>query len=262
MPLKGSRGGPWFWPLVLTAAGIVLLLNNFLLLGDFELTALWPLMLVIIGAAILLQGDWVPSSESRTFGVTRGSVESATLEISSAEIDVQIRSFEQEGRLIAGQFAQNARPVMQVDDTHATLRMNRSATPWISFADWEMALARDLPWQIWISTSLGQVNLDLSSLIVQDALVATGIGDIRLIAPQESLGSLRVQSALGNIHVITPVGHQVRIVAPGGRLFKVHADERRYETFGDGIYVARDVNEGAPLVEIFLSGTFGDAYLT
>jgi len=259
--LKSSRG-PWLWPLLLTAVGVVLLLNNFLLLGDFNLTTLWPLLLVGVGAVILLQGDWSPSTEARTFGVTRGSVESATLEISAGEIDVQIRGLEQEGRLIAGQYALNSRPVMQVDDTHANLKMSRAATPWLSFADWEMALARDLPWQLWVSTHLGQVNLDLSTLIVQDMLVATGIGDIRIIVPQEALNPLHVQSALGSIHLITPVGYQVRIVAPDKRLFKVHADERRYEAFEDGVYVARDVRDGAPLIEIFLSGTFGDAYLT
>ena len=261
MPLKGSRG-PWFWPLLLTAAGVALLLNNFLLLGDFNLTTLWPLLLVVVGAVVLLEGDWTPSTEGRTFGVTRGSVESATLEISAGEIDVQIRGLEQEGRLIAGQYALNSRPVMQVNDTHANLRMNRSATPWISFADWEMALARDLPWQIRVSTHLGQVNVDLSALIVQDTWIASGIGDIRIIAPQEALNPLHVRSALGSIHFISPVGYQVRIIAPEKRLFKVHADERRYETFDDGVYVARDVNDDAPLIEIFLSGTFGDAYLT
>jgi hypothetical protein len=261
LPAKGSRG-PWLWPLALAAIGVVLLLNNFLLLGDFNVTALWPLLLVILGAAILLRGDFAPNTEGRTFGITRGSVELATLEISSGEIDVMVRALQQEGRLIAGQFASNARPALRVNETHTYLKMDRAATPWFSFADWEMGLARDLPWQILVSSNFGQANLDLSSLIVQEAAIGTGLGDVRLVAPAEALGTIRVRSTLGNIHIITPVGYRTQIIIESGRLFNIHADERRYQETEPGVFIAHDADEGAPLVEITVNGTFGDAYLT
>ncbi len=83
-----------------------------------------------------------------------------------ARLTLPIRALQQEGRLIAGQFASNTRPALRVVDTHTHLKMDRASTPWLSFADWEMGLARDLPWQILVSTSVGQVNLDLSNLIL------------------------------------------------------------------------------------------------
>lgn len=43
--------------LALIALGIVLLLQNFLLLADFNVGAFAPLILVILGAIILLRGD-------------------------------------------------------------------------------------------------------------------------------------------------------------------------------------------------------------
>ncbi len=261
MPAKGSRG-PWLWPLALAAVGVVLLLNNFLLLGDFNAASLWPLLLVVAGAGILLRGDLIPNSEGKTFGITRGSVESATLEISGGEIDVRVRALQQEGRLIAGQYALDCRPGMRVSETHTHLKLDRAATPWLSFADWEMGLTRDLPWQILVSTSLGQVNLDLSGLILQDGVIATGLGDIRVVCPAEAFGPLQLHSTLGNIHLITPVGYQTHITAQNGRLFKVHADERRYQEIEPGIYSAHDAEENAPLIEVTISGTFGDAYLT
>ncbi len=260
MDSKTSRG-PWIWPLALAVVGVVLLLDNFLLLGDFNANLLWPLVLVLVGAQILLRGDIAPSWDAKTFGITRGSVESATLEISAGEIDVQLRSLQREGRLIAGQYAADSRPQMGVDVTHAHLKMDRAATPWLSFANWEMGLARDLPWQILVSTHLGQVNLDLSNLIIQDALIATGFGDIRLVCPQEAFGAIRLRSTVGNIQVIAPPGYQVRIMTEGGKMFKVHADENRYTQIESGLYAALDADEGAPLIEVFVSGTFGDAYL-
>jgi hypothetical protein len=261
LPAKGSRG-PWLWPLALAAVGVVLLLNNFLLLGDFNVTALWPLLLVIIGATILLRGDFAPNTDGRTFGITRGSVELATLEISSGEIDVTIRALQQEGRLIAGQFASNSRPALRVNETHTYLKMDRASTPWLSFADWEMGLARDLPWHVLVSTNFGQANVDLSGVIIQEASIGTGLGDVRMVAPAESFGTIRVRSALGNIHIITPVGYRTQIVVKAGRLFKVRADERRYQEVEAGLFLSHDFEENAPLVEITVSGTFGDAYLT
>ena len=161
MQARQSRG-PWLWPLALAIVGVVLLLDNFLLLGDFDPTLLWPLLLVILGAQILLQGDFLPIRQGKTFGITRGSVEAGTLDISAGEVDVNIRGLRREGRLIAGQYAAEfASPDAGAGDA-GTYPNGAAATPWLSFADWEMGLAQDLPWQIFASTSLGQVILDLS----------------------------------------------------------------------------------------------------
>ena len=260
MDAKPSRG-PIIWPLALAVLGVILLLDNFLLLGDFDATLLWPLLLVLVGAQILLQGDFAPGWDVKTFGITRGSVESATLEVSAGEIDVNLRALQREGRLIAGQFASQSRPHMAVNEAHAYLKMDRATTPWLSFADWEMGLARDLPWQIFISTHLGQVNLDLSGLILQDAVIATGIGDIRLVCPRESFGTLYVRSSLGNVQIVTPHGSNTRITIEGNRVFGIRADENRYMQVEPGVFAAHDADPDAPLIEVHVSGTFGDAYL-
>jgi hypothetical protein len=150
---------------------------------------------------------------------------------------------------------------MAVGETQAHIKMDRAATPWLSFADWEMGLARDLPWQIFVSTHLGQVNLDLSGLIVENVVAATGIGDIRLTCPAEALGPLRLHSALGHIQITTPPGYRAQISVHGGRMFGIHADAHRYEELEPNTFVTRDANETTPLVEISVSGTFGDLYL-
>jgi hypothetical protein len=209
----------------------------------------------------LLQGDLLPGQHSQTFGITRGSVESGLVEVSAGDVDVAVRALRREGRLIAGQYAAQSRPQMQVRDTHAHIKMDRAATPWFAFADWEMGLARDLPWQLYVSTHIGQVSLDLSDLIVQDVVVGTGFGDVRLTCPYEALGSIRLQSSLGNIQLLTPQGCRTQIYAPPGRMFGVHADTERYEEVEPGIFLARDADADAPLVEVRISGTFGDAYL-
>lgn len=260
MQARRSRG-PVLWPLLLAIVGIILLLDNFLLLGGFDAALLWPVVLVVLGAQILLRGDLLPGTHHQTFGITRGSVEAAILEISAGEIDVHVRALQRQGRLIAGQYAAQSRPQMQVHDTLAHLKLARSATPWLSFSNWEMGLAKDLPWQLYITTHLGQVNVDLSELIVENGVVATGFGDIRVICPYEVLNTIALRSTLGSIQVVAPYGHRVQITAREGTFFGVHVDTDRYEQIEPGVYLTYDAHDEAPLVRVEVSGTFGDAYL-
>ena len=260
MRTKGSRG-VWVGSLALIAVGVVLLLNNFALISGFNVAALAPLVLVIAGAVILLRGDFLSGGEGRAFGITRGSVESATLEVSSAEIDVKMRPLQREGRLIAGQYAANARPALHVQGTNTFLKMDRGATPWLSFADWDMGLAPDLPWQILVSASIGQVDIDLTGLIVKNGLISTGLGDIRLITPGEAFEPIYLRSSAGSITVIAPSGSDVRVHITEGIFFKTHIDSNRYVQVEPGVYAAHDlVSTNAP-VDVYVSGMFGDAYL-
>lgn len=253
---------PMLWASLIAGVGVILLLSNFGLLGNFNVVALLPLLLVIVGAQILLRGDFIPNADTRDFGITRGSVESATLEISSGTVDVDILALQREGRLIAGQFAVNSRPMLDVRDTYAHLKLFRSKTPWWSFADWKIALAQDLPWQILLTTHLGQATLDLSQVIVHDVVVGTGLGDIRLVCPKEAFNPLFVRSTFGNIHILTPLGYRAKIVVKETRLFTVKFDTGRYDNPQKGVYLAHVEDEDAPIIEIQVSGSFGDVYLT
>jgi len=259
-----AEKSPLIWPIGLVVLGLVILLSNFLILNDFQLVNLWPLTLVLLGAALLLRGDLVPASDYRTFGITRGSIESTTLDIRAGEIDVQITGLQNRHaeRLIAGQFANHARPDLRVVDVHAHLTMDRNKTPWLSFADWEMGLSQDLPWQVVVSTHLGQVTADFRDIILQNSLISTGFGDIFVTPPPEAFEPIYLRSTLGNIHIITPPGYQVRVTVQPGRFGTVHVDENRYESIETGVYLAREVNEAFTLVDVVISGTSGAIYLS
>lgn len=259
MRSRGSSGG-WLWALALVALGVVLLLNNFLLISGFNVSTLLPLIFVIIGAIILLRGDIFAGGAGKNFGITRGSVESAALEISAGAIDVQVYGLQREGRLIAGQYAPDARPALSVEGANARLKMDRAATPFFSFTPWTVALARDLPWKLYTTAHLGQVNADLTGLIVDGGVIATGFGDIHLVTPTEVLAPIYVRSALGNIRVIVPPGQNVRIVCRESRLFSVNVDETRYTSPEPGVFLARDPSANHPEATLFVSGLFGDAY--
>lgn len=259
---KGTTRGASLLALALLVIGVVLLLNNFLLLSNFNATTLWPLLLVVAGVAVLLGGDINLGGQPRTFGITRGTVESGTVEISAGEVDVKLHANPREGRLVTGQYAANSRPALDVRDNYAYLRMDRSATPWLSFSDWEVGLAPDLPWQVLISSSIGAIEADLGEVIVQNATLATGIGDIRVTAPREAFEPLLLRSVVGDIHVVVPQGVAATVQVQGSRMVAVHVDETRYLPNDDGTYSARAserITQGR--VDIQVHGTFGDVYL-
>jgi hypothetical protein len=257
---KETRG-PVLWPLLLVIFGVLLLLDNFLLLGDFNVTGLLPLLLVVAGAQILLRGDLLPEGRTRSFGITRGSVEAGTLEISSAAIDVEVHPLTQPGRLIAGQFGAESRPRLTSEGSHATLRFYRADTPWYSFGDWQVGIARDLPWQVFASSHVGQMTIDLDGIIAQDVLVATGIGDIHFVCPMELLGSIELRSTLGTIHVMTPVGVDAQITTQPGLMCTVHHDESRYQQVEPNVYTSLEADDTTPLIEVRVIGGVGDIYL-
>lgn len=253
--------GPLLLPLILVGVGGVVLLQNFLVLPAFNLAIIIPLLLIVAGGVVLWRGDLVLNSESRPFGITRGSSENASLEVNAAEIDVTLHALETPERLIAGHYAVNTRPELLVEGKRVLLRFDRARTPWYAQADWELVLAPRLPWQIVMSTSLGQIRADLTSLVIDKALISTGVGDIHLVAPYEAASAIALKSTAGNVHVITPPEVRTRITVLASRLFGIHVDETRYEVEAPGVYVARSADSQYSLVEIIISGTTGDAYL-
>jgi hypothetical protein len=257
---KGTTRGAGIAAFFLVILGVLLLLNNYLL-SSFDIGSLWPLLLVIAGVIILIQGDLNDPASTRTFGITRGTVESGAVEVNAGEIDVHLHASVREGRLAAGQYAANSRPALEAQGTHAHLRLDRAATPWLSFSDWEIGVAPDLPWQVFISTHLGAVCVDLNDIIVANAVIATGIGDIRLTLSREAFEPLYVQSAVGDIHIYTPPGSRALIRIQASPLTNLHIDENRYEQSADGDYVARATESVFQPVEVYVKTTFGDVYL-
>lgn len=260
MSAKGLRG-LLIGSLALIALGVVLLLNSFLLIEQINIAALLPLLLVVLGAVIVLRGDVFSGAGHQPFGITRGSVESGTLEVSAGAVDVRVRALIREGRLIAGQFASGARPALEVNDGQAVLRFDRAATPWLALSDWTIDAARDLPWAVFVSTSIGQIDADLSGLILQRGIFGSGFGGIRIVLPQEALEPLVVRSTLGSIRILTPPGVAARIQIRGPRIFGRHIDESRYQQQHDGAFVTLDAQPDSPMIEVVVSGTFGECYL-
>jgi hypothetical protein len=247
---------PRLWPLVAIVVGVLLLLSNFQLLA-FDVLALWPLLLVALGVQLLGQGDLGLTWQGQSFGITRGSVHRATLEANAGELDLNVRALRREGRLLAGQYTARSRPRLEVQHSQATLRMRRGETWLLSLADWEVGLARDLPWRLLLSAHLGQLNADLRSLNVHEARLATGIGDIKLVCPDASSGPIWVRSTLGNISVEVPDGVEAAVHVRSTALSQVSMSDRFHET-APGLWVTDDSAREEGVISVEVVSVVGD----
>lgn len=251
----------WVLPFLLVAVGVVALLNNFMLI-DADLTPYWPWLLVLAGLQVLVRGDIAPSWQSHSFGITRGSVQSASLEIESGEIDVQVRALRKPGRLIAGQYTARSRPSLSVRNNHATLQFQRGQTWLLSMADWDIGVSSDLPWGVLASSWLGNLDLDLRGLSVERAIVSSGMGTVTLVCPDRPGGPIYARSTLGDVRIAVPDDIRASVRVKAGPFARVRADSRRFEAFEDGHY---RTHEGDTLphatLEITASTVFGTIYL-
>jgi hypothetical protein len=259
--------GPRLIPLLMVGIGVVLLLWNYLLIDFFSPIVLLPLFFVVVGLQILLQGDFIPNREVRTFGITRGSVQEATLEIHAGDVDVNLGAFpeEQQERLIAGQYAPQARPALEAEGVHAHLTFDRTQTSWLAMSDWDMALVQQLPWRIYVSSNLGQIRADLADIITDEIKLSTGIGDIHCTTPKESFQPITLKSTLGDIHVISPEYQNVTIYVESSRFLRLQYNTNRYqviETSDGTAYTTVDKDDDAPEVTLYVTSRYGSIYLT
>jgi hypothetical protein len=234
-----TKRTPLLWPLALLVGGVALLLDNFLLI-DLDLTPYWPVVLVLFGLGILVRGDIAPSWGAHTFGITRGSVESAAIEIESGEIDVQLQALRKSGRLIAGQYTARSRPSLAVRNNRARLTLHRGQTWWLSLADWDVGLAHDLPWEVLMSSHLGRLDADLRGIQIERAYVASGLGDVSIACPARCRGELVARSNLGDVRVSIPPHSTAVVHVQTGPFGRVRADAERCVEIAPGVYTIGD----------------------
>lgn len=248
------------WPIILVVAGVLLLLYNFLLI-NFNVAHLWPILLVALGLQVLINGDLGISWVGRSFGITRGSVEAGVLRANAGELDIQLRALQHPGRLISGQYTDRSRPQLVADGNRAILTMDRSKTWWLSLADWEIEVADDLPWNFLLSTSLGKIDVDLRGIIVEQTAIATGIGNITCVAPDNPAGPINIRSVFGDIDLTIPPDLEAAVTIKSGPFFGVQVSSDRWQQT-DGRYITANYHTAVEPLELTISGTFGDLYLT
>jgi len=244
-------------PILLVLVGVVLLLRNYGLIENVDVLRYWPVLLILGGVQVLLRGDFALTWQTQTFGITRGTVQSAVLEASSAELDIKIRALRREGRLIAGQYTGRSRPGLVVRGDQARLYLNRGQTWPFSMADWEIGLAKDLPWNLVLTTHLGELDVDLRGLRVRRAELGTGIGDVRAVLSEEVREGVRARSTFGSVYLSVPRDVEAIVRVIHKPLARLQIDESRFLMLEPGLYATLGYEQAEAPIFAEVSSTFG-----
>ncbi|GAB4547351.1 MAG: hypothetical protein OHK0023_08560 [Anaerolineae bacterium] len=252
---------PFLIAALLIALGGYLLLRNFRLMPAIDLSVLAPLLLALLGLQLLMRGDLGLSWASQPFGITRGTVRGAQLEVWSGEIDVILRPLRREGRLIGGAYTARSRPSLEVRGDVARLSMQRGKTWLISQAAWEVGLSRDLPWNLLMSSFLGETDLDLRGISIHRAELGTGFGDMRIVLPEECIQGVRAYSTFGNVTLVVPDNVEAMIRLVEKPFSRALIDEKRFIRLDEGVYATLNYLDATQLVYAEVATTFGTVRL-
>jgi hypothetical protein len=258
--MRSSRA-PVIIPVLLVGLGVILLLSNFRLLENVDLSRWWPVLLIFAGLQLLVRGDLGISWQTKEFGITRGTVQTASVEASSGEIDVKVRVLRREGRLVAGHYTARSRPQLTVRSNHARLMLQRGQTWPFSQGDWEIGLARDVPWSLLISAHLGELDVDLRGITLHEANLGTGIGDIKLQPSHLVENGIRARSTFGSIWVAIPPGDHAIITLRERAFARVNIDENRFLMISPGVYATVGYEHSTAPAALELGTTFGTIHL-
>ena len=264
-----------FWPLLLVAAGIDLVIGGRSSLGSVRgksaarfsaFGLLWLLALLAVGAWVLgpkVAGEG--SFATERIAQSADGARQAHIVIEPAVADLRIGALSASSRLVEG--ALSTRSDLRVVSTYAvndgtgtfTLKtVGAAVIPGFagvpSHSTWELELNRDLPIALEVSLGAGSADLDLTDINVTDLRVNVGAGKATVVLPRQGhlVGSIR--GAVGEIVIVIPKGVAARIRANAG-LGSVEAP--REIAAREGTYITPGYDSAEGRVELDVTQALG-----
>jgi energy-coupling factor transporter transmembrane protein EcfT len=118
--------------------------------------------------------------------------------------------------------------------------------PW---NDWEAALTQNIPLSLDINSSASDISLDLSNLLVTEAVVKLNAGDCKVTAPSSAgTADIKIDANAANVEVTIPTGVAARIQLDTSVTI-IDIDKSRFPQSGD-YYMSEDFGTSGNQVEL------------
>jgi hypothetical protein len=245
-----------FWAVALIAVGGLVLAGNLGYLNGWDLQRLgdlWPLILVLVGAEILITRSFPrptaaaigavvailailgavfyvglgPVTSSRTVGASAsaaiGNLERASLDLNVGGATVTINNDVTIGQLYSARFqvSNGERTSADLNRSTGVLRID-VANGFFLFGPnrartLDLSLSDQIPWSITVNGGATQQTLDLSNLKLSQLSINGGAQQITLILPAASgTVPIEVNGGAANVTIHRPVGTEVSLTMSGG----------------------------------------------
>jgi hypothetical protein len=218
------------WPVLLVAAGLDILVGQRSVLGALLVAAL--IALAFVGGVWLHQNPALvarPVPAGQEIAQARDGATSAELTLEPANGSLRVRAARGTAYLLEGTLRQTGRQQVErslaLEDGRALLELRGPGGDWWSpgpglraggAADWDLALAPDLPTDLIVRMGAGEALLDLTETAVSRVEVAQGVGAVEVRLPVHGRSQVKVSGAIGQIVVVIPRGVEARIEISGG----------------------------------------------
>jgi hypothetical protein len=222
---------------VLIALGGLLLAGNLGLLraeARQVVEIAWATVLVAAGGLLALTRGRAVLLPLQSFAIERRQFERAALTAATGAADLHVRGLVDVGQLAAGEYGGPAAPRLAGrDGPAADIRLDgRRTWPLQAGASWPLALARDIPWDLNLVSSLGDFDLELRDLTIAGLRLRTTFGRVNLTLPAADVTSVDLDLTFGDLTVRVPDGMAVRLKFTPGPLSEFLHDERRFVKVG------------------------------
>lgn len=247
------------WGLILVGIGLVFLADT-LSNGQVDAGAIigrwWPLILLLIGAAILIPALWPGRPVVRTLALDLQGASRAVVRVDFGAGRLRIGRAAA-GRLLEGTFEGGVRSRVEGP---GRVRLDPGDDIWWSWRGrgllWQCGLTGEVPLDLELHCGASQTELDLTELQLANLVLSTGAAEARVAMPRAAGSStVRLEAGMAGIHVRVPDGVAARITSQVA-LGSVNVDTRRFPPAAGG-WVSSDYASAANRVDITLAGGLG-----
>ena len=258
------------WPLLLIAIGLDILIGRRSIWGSLVVALLLVAALVaavslgVPGAISGAGGAEVDRTENISHVLQGAS--SADVEISFGTGNLQVSALAESNALAEGKvdLSRNERLTDDYRETGGVARLRlESQNSGFTFGSgnvsmdnkrWELALNRDIPMTLKISTGVGRSTLDLARLKLTQLKINGGVGQTGVTLPSQGRLDAEIDSGVGDVTVTIPQGMAARIQVDRG-LGSVDVSGG-FSRRGDQ-YTSADFSTAANRVELRVNGGIG-----
>jgi hypothetical protein len=247
--------GSIFWPILLIAVGMIVLLDNLGLLpfDPWQLVRLWPLVLVVIGLDILIETARRRGHVGESLSIDRDSLPEAEVSVEFGAGTLRVSAEAGPAKLLEGEFTEDVE--YQLSDRR--LRVY-SRPDWWSWRErkWEVRLTRDIPLRLRFQIGACESILDLSDLRVIEFSLESGAAGTVVRFPREAgMTRARIKAGAASVKISVPEGVAARIASTVA-LGTFEVDTRRFPRSGSE-YVSPNYDAAANQLDLKIEGGVG-----
>jgi hypothetical protein len=207
-----------FWPILLVAAGLDLLLGH--RAGWGSLAALVLTLAILAGGVWLYMSGIKPEPVGTKISCGLSEAAEANITIAPGMGDLRVDALSDSRNLVEGTLSGgNAEPEFSVKGKTANLVVGSGTTiigPFPNKWYWELSLSPEVPIDLNVDFGVGEAEADLTGLDISALHVHLAIGTGVVTLPEDGSFSGSVDGAIGQLVIVIPEGMAAQIAFDTG----------------------------------------------